>query len=166
MKDGTKVAVFWWLYMVAGFIFCLWAAVMLFGCGEGVLPPFRVCSEMTAEEQEDVQFIVTAFRNLGYEPHGCLYLIRDVHEEAPCLDSSWIDYRWSGIPPTDPSVGYGGVHVPWCGSYVCRVGSKEPYFVELVIHELAHNVGFYHGVAMRKFECEVREMVKELRGHE
>ena len=40
-------------------------------------------------------------------------------------------------------------------------GEAEAYLESLLIHELAHSVGFQHGPAMKEFESQLKEQMSK-----
>lgn len=44
-------------------------------------------------------------------------------------------------------------------AYVRRYGEAEAYLESLLIHELAHSVGFQHGPEMKRFESQLKEQM-------
>lgn len=123
-------------------------------------PEFRVCSDYTYEEWAATWDVYEALGSLGYEPTGCVYFIHDVTEHIPALGCAWVDFRIRDIDPSHPGMGYMGAYVPDRGTFISQAPGNEAHLVGLLIHELAHNVGFVHGERMREFETEVRRALR------
>ena len=140
-------------------ILCLFLAV---ACGEEeVNREFGLCSDATMEEQQAMWDVYDAFCALGYEPTCCVVFVRD--HDYPIGGTTWHSYRNpQGTDPRNPDEGYRGLYRPSSRRvYVRCFGEAEPYLVSLLIHELAHSVGFMHGEEMRQFERRVKEQMQK-----
>jgi hypothetical protein len=132
--------------------------LVLAACGEHEeqTTEFGLCSDATLEEQETMWRVYGTFCELGYEPHSCVVFVRSPDQEV--LDGlTWVElpdrYR---IDARNAAEGWRGCYLGGV-VYVRRYGEAEPYLESLLIHELAHSVGFQHGSAMKAFESRVEE---------
>ena len=121
----------------------------------GIEGQFGICSDATEEEQAAVWQVHDAFSELGYELHCCVVFVRSPDQEI-LEDTTWVE-----LPDkcrTDARNAAEG----WRGwyhdgvAYVRRYGEAERYLESLLIHELAHSIGFQHGPAMKQFESQLK----------
>jgi hypothetical protein len=129
---------------------------LIAACGEGgVEGQFGICSDATEEEQAAVWQVYDAFRELGYELHCCVVFVRSP-DQAILEETPWVElpgrYR---IEARNAAEGWRGWYHDGV-AYVRRYGEAAPYLESLLIHELAHSVGFRHGPAMKEFESQLK----------
>lgn len=130
-------------------------------CGEDELQSeFGLCSDATLEEEDTLWKVHDAFWELGYELGCCVVFVRSPDQEV--LNGwTWVElpdkYR---LEARNAAEGWRGWYHQGV-AYVRRYGEAEPYLESLLIHELAHSVGFHHGSAMKKFEWRVKEQMHE-----
>ena len=132
---------------------------LLAACGEETMKgEFGLCSDATLEEQDAVWQVYDAFCELGYKLHCCVVFVRSPDQEV-LKDVTWLElpekYR---VEARNSAEGWRGWYHRGV-AYIRRYGEAEPYLESLLIHELAHSVGFQHGPAMEEFESRVKEQM-------
>ena len=140
----------------------LWLSLAV-ACGEdGLKDPFGLCSEATKEEQQAMWDVYDAFCELGHEPTCCVVFVHSPDYLMP-TDVTWQEYpETHPVDPRNQAEGFRGIYSPRCHTaYVRTYGEAEPHLISLLIHELAHSVGFSHGEAMRQFERQVKEQIQK-----
>lgn len=142
------------------FLILLWILLVV-ACGnEETGGAFGLCSEATIEERDAVWQVYDAFLELGYELHCCVVFVRSPNQEI-VEGATWDEL------PTKHKIEARNAAEGWRGwyhdgvSYVRRYGEAEPYLESLLIHELAHSVGFHHGPEMQRFEAKVLELTQK-----
>ena len=128
-------------------------------CGEEETKgEFGLCSDATIEEQESMWKVYDAFLELGRELGCCVFFVRSPEQET-LNGLTWVElptkYR---IEARNGAEGWRGCYLDGV-AYVRRYGEAEPHLESLLIHELAHSVGFRHGPEMRQFEAQVKERI-------
>jgi len=136
----------------------LWV-LLITACGEaGVEGQFGICSDATEEEEAAVLQVQDAFLELGYELDCCVVFVRSP-DQVLLDDTAWVElpdkFR---VEARNAAEGWRGWYHAGV-AYVRRYGEAEPYLESLLIHELAHAVGFKHGPAMKRFESQVKEQM-------
>jgi hypothetical protein len=132
---------------------------LIVACGEEEPKgEFGLCSDATEEERETLGKVYDAFCALGSEPHCCVVFVRSP-DQAVLEGLTWVDLpdRY-GIDARNAAEGWRGCYLGGV-AYVRRYGEAEPYLEALLVHELAHAVGFDHGPAMQGFEARVKEQI-------
>jgi hypothetical protein len=133
--------------------------LLIAACGEGeVEGQFGICSDATKEEEAAVWEAHDAFFELGYELHCCVAFVRSPDQEV-LEDTPWVELPEKfRIEARTAAEGWRGWYHNGV-AFVRRYGEAEPYLESLLIHELAHAVGFKHGPAMKRFESQVKEQM-------
>jgi hypothetical protein len=132
---------------------------LFLACGEEERErEFGLCSDATIEEQDTMWRVYDAFLALGYELHCCVFFVRSPHQEV-VNGVSWVElpikYR---LEARNAAEGWRGWYNDGV-AYIRRYGEAEPYLESLLVHELAHSVGFQHGTKMNQFERRVKEQM-------
>jgi hypothetical protein len=141
----------------------LWL-LLIAACGEvGVEEgTFDICSDATDAERTAAWQVYDAFCELGYEPTCCVVFVHSPDYLMPS-DVTWKEY--CDVHPVDPrnlAEGFRGMYsARWHTAYVRTYGEAGPYLISLLIHELAHSVGFRHGESMKQFELRVKGRMQE-----
>ena len=132
---------------------------MVTACGEeGAQGQFGLCSDATLEEEETLWRVFDAFRELGYEPQCCVVFVRSPDQQVK-NGLTWVELPDKyDIDARNAAEGWRGCYLEGV-VYVRRYGDAEPYLESLLIHEMAHSVGFQHGSAMKEFESRVKEQL-------
>jgi hypothetical protein len=140
-------------------LFILLWCLLVVACGtEETKEEFGLCSDATVEEQACMWQVYDAFLELGHELGGCVFFVRSPDQEI--LEGT----TWAELP-TKYRVEARNAAEGWRGwyhdgvAYVRRYGEAEPFLESLLIHELAHSVGFQHGPEMAQFEGQVRRQI-------
>ena len=148
--------------MERGLTLALVIPLLVAACGgEGDTDEFGLCSDSTEEEQQAMWDVYDAFTALGYVPTCCVVFVHD--QDYSIGGTAWYNYRNSErTEPRNPSEGYRGMYRSGTRTvYIRRYGEAEPHLVSLLIHEIAHSVGFSHGDEMSEFERQVKEQMKK-----
>lgn len=130
-------------------------------CGEEEMQgQFGLCSDATEEEQETLWEVYDAFCETGYELECCVVFVRSPNQQI-LEGATWVElpYKYH-IDARNAAEGWRGWYHDGV-AYVRRYGEAEPYLESLLIHELAHSVGFEHGPAMKEFESRVKEQMRK-----
>jgi len=139
---------------LAGFLPLL--PLLIAACGDGrVEGQFGICSDATEEEQAAVWKVQDAFSELGYELDCWVVFVRSP-DQIILEDIAWVELPEKfRIEARTAAEGWRGWYHAGV-AYVRRYGEAEPYLESLLIHELAHSVGFHHGPEMKRFESRVK----------
>ncbi len=138
----------------------LWLFLVV-ACGEEETKrEFGLCSDATPEEQDSMWQVYDAFVELGYELDCCVVFVQSP-EQKVLEDATWVElpvrYRTDA---RNAAEGWRGWYHDGV-AYVRRYGEAEPYLESLLIHEVAHSVGFQHGQRMIEFEKQVRQQIRK-----
>ena len=136
----------------------LWLSLVV-ACGEEETKRgLDLCSDATFEEQDSMRQVHDAFYELGYELDCCVIFVRSPDQKI-LEDTTWLElpltYRTEA---RNASEGWRGWYHDGV-AYIRRYGEAEPYLESLLVHELAHSIGFQHGPEMKQFEAQVREQI-------
>jgi len=103
-------------------------------CRHGVM----LAGEWTDEDAATLSRVMEAIREVhGGEPCYFVTFVYTHEQAVRCLPQSPIEGRTGGFVR--------GVCKRWCQTvYIRRFGDAEPYCESLLIHELAHAVGYEH----------------------
>jgi hypothetical protein len=130
--------------------------LLIAACGDGgVEGRFGICSDATEEEQAAVWQVYDAFCALGHELSACVAFVRSP-DQVVLDDTPWLELPEKfRIEARTAAEGWRGWYHDGM-AYIRRYGEAEPYLESLLIHELAHSVGFHHGPEMKEFESQVK----------
>ena len=136
-------------------------AFLLTACGHDDCdyPPGKVLGDATPEEIQAAHEVPLAIEAAGYGlPH---YAVNYIHSRDDYMHgTTWSEYRWSTVQPTDGLDGYRGICLEGdCAVYIRRFGGMEDKLYSLLVHELLHAVGFEHGTRMKAAEQHVHEIL-------